>query len=157
MHDRASMVQGSGLRCPPTGRRSLILRRWRPATTKLRVGRKSQPEQGRYPHLIITSSSPNPHPILILASLTSSSPHPHPILILAQSSPTPHLPLSQVPLQPDGTVSPYGGGGQLSGGAKGQEEGLPLRDVLPWWIDGRHHGWAPATPPRDDQWEDWAI
>lgn len=62
-----------------------------------------------------------------------------------------------VPLQPDGTVSRYGGGGQVSGGAKGQEEGLPFKDVLPWWIDSRHHGWAPARPPRDDQWEDWAI
>ena len=62
-----------------------------------------------------------------------------------------------VPLMPDGTVSRYGGGGQPSGGAKAAADGQPWNDILPWWIDSRHHGWAPARPPREDQWEDWAI
>jgi hypothetical protein len=50
-----------------------------------------------------------------------------------------------------------GGGAQPTGGAQGESDGLAWTDVLPWWIDGRHHGWAPDTPPRADQWEDWAI
>ena len=57
-----------------------------------------------------------------------------------------------VPLQPDGTVASYGGGGQPV-----EPDAELFHDVLPWWIDGRHHGWAPDNPPREDQWEDWAI
>ena len=99
-----------------------------------------------------------------------------------------------VPLQPDGTVAPFGGGGAPAVPfAPDSDEWV---DVLPWWIDGRcaplhrrstqllchwrckpasqtnapllgsedsrglgrrHHGWAPATAPRADQWEDWNL
>ena len=60
-----------------------------------------------------------------------------------------------VPVQPDGTVAKYSGGGaEVTPFAPDSSEWV---DVLPWWIDGRHWGWAPKTPPRADQWADWAI
>ena len=60
-----------------------------------------------------------------------------------------------VPLQPDGTVASFtGNGAPAVPFAPGSAEWV---DVLPWWIDGRHHGWAPATAPRADQWEDWNL
>lgn len=60
-----------------------------------------------------------------------------------------------VPVQPDGTVASYAGGGAAATPfARGSADWV---DVLPWWVDARHHGWAPATPPREDQWADWAL
>ena len=69
----------------------------REAFFRAMVGTKGYKEKTLSGNVILTSSSPNPHLILIIHThphliLTSSSPHPHRILTSSSSSsPHPHL------------------------------------------------------------------